>query len=162
MTRPRLMRIFSKARKKSYNRRNKQDYSEQKMIGLDTNILVRLVTKDDPHQLTQILTFLSGAKTNSIPLFINYIVLCELVWVLKSGYKYPKNTIASFLNDLSHTQEIFFPNKEVVREAIELYKKGKEDFSDYLTFTHNKKKGCSLTYSFDTQLIKEKIFHLPS
>ncbi|HQS83792.1 MAG TPA: type II toxin-antitoxin system VapC family toxin [Alphaproteobacteria bacterium] len=131
------------------------------MIGIDNNILVRLVTKDDPYQLNQVLTFLSKAKANSTPLYINHIVLCELVWVLKKEYKYPKNTITSFLDDLIHTKEILFTNKEVLSEAIQLYKKGRGDFADYLTFTQNKKEGCSITYSFDTQLIKEKIFQTP-
>ncbi len=128
------------------------------MIGLDTNILVRLVMKDDPKQLSQILTFLSAAKQESTLLFINNVVLCELVWVLLRGYKQSKNDVIAFLDDLIHTKEIRFSHKETLRDAINLYKEGKGDFADYLTFVHNKDEGCSMTYSLDMQLVKEKIF----
>jgi predicted nucleic-acid-binding protein len=129
------------------------------MIGLDTNILVRLVMQDDPKQTKQVIDFLSKAQDAKVPLFINNVVLCELVWVLLRGYKKSKVDIVLFLMELLYTKNVCFSNKEILRHAIELYKKGKGDFADYLTAAYNNDKKCSHTYSFDEMLIQEKIFH---
>ena len=131
------------------------------MIGLDTNILVRLVMQDEPIQTAQVVDFLSKVKQSGETLLVNNVVLCELVWVLGRGYKVPKEKILSFLNELIHTKEVRFFNKEILRHAIELYKKGQGDFADYLNFATNKEAGCIETYSFDGKLIQEGVFKAP-
>lgn len=57
------------------------------MIGIDTNILVRIITRDDEKQTQVALDYLSKSST---PFVINHIVICELIWVLESAYKYDK------------------------------------------------------------------------
>ena len=49
------------------------------MIGLDTNILVRYLTRDDEQQWRQATDLIQQNQ----PCFITNIVLCELVWVLR-------------------------------------------------------------------------------
>ncbi len=51
------------------------------MKGLDTNVLVRYITRDDPGQERTASRFLDSARTRAEPIFVNAIVLCELVWV---------------------------------------------------------------------------------
>ena len=55
------------------------------MIGIDTNILVRYLTQDDLTQakIVEELFDLHATCPNSI--FINNIVICELIWVLDRG-----------------------------------------------------------------------------
>jgi predicted nucleic-acid-binding protein len=49
------------------------------MIGLDTNILIRYLTKDDEVQWQQAATMIEAGET----CFISNIILCEIVWVLE-------------------------------------------------------------------------------
>ena len=52
------------------------------MIGLDTNVVVRYLVKDDPRQAEKAATFIQKQSRRNDVLFLNHIVLCELVWVL--------------------------------------------------------------------------------
>jgi predicted nucleic-acid-binding protein len=64
------------------------------MTGLDTNILVRYLTRDDEPQWQKALEIIRENQ----PCFVSNIVLCELVWVLKSQpYKFSKDRIINTL-----------------------------------------------------------------
>ena len=59
-------------------------------ITADTNLLVRIVVRDDEAQAQMALKVLKGAETVAIPL----PCLCELVWVLESVYRLSRSEIA--------------------------------------------------------------------
>ena len=63
------------------------------MIAIDTNILVRYITQDDEIQSKAAEDLLSGYNEKPQSIFINNIVLCELIWVLERGYKYSKGVL---------------------------------------------------------------------
>jgi predicted nucleic-acid-binding protein len=131
------------------------------MIGLDTNLLVRFITLDDEIQSKKAknLILKYNGITNSF--FVNNIILCELIWVLKKGYKYDKKQLVKVLEMLIATKEIAFENRNLISQANNHYQKGKADFSDYLTCEINNKMGCKNTYSFDLDIVKEKLFISP-
>lgn len=52
------------------------------MIGLDTNVLVRYLTQDDPAQYAKATTCIDAAIDQGEQLLVNTAVLSELVWVL--------------------------------------------------------------------------------
>jgi len=56
------------------------------VIGLDTNVLVRYLTEDDPPQAKRANALISGAVTRREQCVIGPVVLCELVWVLRDAY----------------------------------------------------------------------------
>ena len=62
--------------------------SKKNMIGIDTNILVRFLTKDDTEQSLAVAKLFKQHNNNESSIFINDIVLSEVVWVLEKGYKY--------------------------------------------------------------------------
>lgn len=70
------------------------------MIGLDTNILVRLLVADDPDQTARAQRFVAARCTRETPGFINCIVLAELIWVLARVYDYSRATIADVVESL--------------------------------------------------------------
>jgi predicted nucleic-acid-binding protein len=70
------------------------------MIGLDTNIFVRLVVADDPAQTARAQRFVETRCTPEAPGFINCIVLAELVWVLARAYDYSRAEIAAAVENL--------------------------------------------------------------
>ena len=127
------------------------------MIAVDTNVLVRYITNDDEEQsilATNLLEKYSG-KEKSI--FINNVVLCELVWVLSSGYKYKKVEIVRTLKLFLSSIELAFENYELTFLAITEYENTAGDFSDILIGLINNHKGYH-TYSFDKQALKSKYF----
>jgi predicted nucleic-acid-binding protein len=89
--------------------------------------------------------------TQDRPGFINRIVLCELVWVLESGYGYPKEAIARVLEKVLRTTQFQIEDLQAAWKAFRLYQKGKADFADCLLGTVNRAAGCERTVTFDRQ-----------
>ena len=63
------------------------------MHGLDTNVIVRYVTQDERDQFRRADAVFTTAASSGDKLFINAIVMCELVWVLRSAYREPRERI---------------------------------------------------------------------
>ncbi|MEM9214403.1 MAG: type II toxin-antitoxin system VapC family toxin [Cyanobacteria bacterium P01_F01_bin.150] len=125
------------------------------MIGLDTNILVRYLTRDDEQQWQQADQLIQQNQ----PCFISNIVLCELVWVLRgNNYRFQKVEIISVLEAMLHSAAFAFENRSTADQALQRYKQGKADFSDYLIGAISKQIGCTETASFDRKLKGEKGF----
>lgn len=125
------------------------------MIGLDTNVLVRYLTRDDEQQWQQAITII---QQNQLCFIVN-IVLCELVWVLKgSNYGFRKDEIISVLEAMLHSAAFEFENRSTVDQALQRYKQGKADFSDYLIGAIARQAGCTQTVSFDRKLKDERGF----
>lgn len=125
------------------------------MIGLDTNILVRYLTKDDEKQWQQAVEVIGQNK----PCFITHIVLCELVWVLKGkNYGLSKDDIVHALEAMLHSADFEFESRSTIAQAIQRYKQGKADFADYLIGAIAHQAGCTETVSFDRKLTSEKGF----
>lgn len=119
------------------------------MVGLDTNVIIRYITQDDPDQSKIATAFIEQYCTVDNPGYINQIVLCEIVWVLKGAYRYDKKVIIEVLHKLQMAREIIVENADNVRKATEAYTSGNADFSDYLIALSNHQQGCSHTVSFD-------------
>lgn len=119
------------------------------MKGLDTNILLRYLVQDDPVQGEKATQFIEKAVAEGETFFINNIVLCEIVWVLKSAYGYSKEEIADLLEKLLKTSVFNFESKDAAWWSLREYKKSKADFSDCLISRQNKNQGCDETVSFD-------------
>jgi predicted nucleic-acid-binding protein len=130
------------------------------MIGLDTNILVRYLVPDDPDQHERAVRFLARRLSPETPGFINRIVLCELVWVLKAVYRYPKALIVTNLSALFSAPALVLEGGDEAREALHLYCQHGADFSDCLVGLVNDHAGCRATRTFDTDAARLPHFRL--
>ncbi len=119
------------------------------MIGLDTNVLVRYLTQDDKEQAKLATNLLEKQASKPQSLFINNIVLCELVWVLNRGYKYKKENIIYVLRHIFSTKEFSFENHSILWEALDEYERNYLDFSDALISRINCAHKCEKSYTFD-------------
>lgn len=128
------------------------------MIGLDTNVLVRYITNDDTKQSSLAANLLDSYVGQEKSMFINNIVLCELVWVLGRGYKYKKEQIIKTIKLLLSAVEFIFENHELAFLAIIEYETLEADFSDILIGLINQQRDCTTTYSFDKDALKSKYF----
>jgi predicted nucleic-acid-binding protein len=130
------------------------------MIGIDTNILVRYLTQDDLAQakIVEEIFDLHATCPNSI--FINNIVMCELIWVLERGYKYSKENIGQVIKQILSTEEFAFENQELLWMALNQYSQHNLDFSDALIGEINRIAGCKETLTFDQGAVKASNFRL--
>ncbi|MBI9084970.1 MAG: type II toxin-antitoxin system VapC family toxin [Desulfobacterales bacterium] len=122
------------------------------MKGLDTNVLVRYITQDDPLQSAVANDVIERLTQNQERFVIQPVVLCELVWVLESAYKYAKTEIVLVLNQLLRTVQFEITEKDIVWQAFGDFQSGKADFSDYLIGRANERAGADVTLTFDKSL----------
>lgn len=128
------------------------------MIGLDTNVLVRLVVGDDPRQTEQAKRFVDRYCTSVSPGFINCIVLAELAWVLAGPYGYGRSEIAAALQGLLSGGDRVVEHHDAVRASLEDYQAGRADFADALIGRINRVRGCEATATFDQRAAKSDGF----
>ncbi|GBF81817.1 PIN domain-containing protein [Aphanothece sacrum] len=126
------------------------------MIGLDTNILIRYLTKDDEQQWQQAKQLIESGQQ----CFVANIVLCEIVWVLKGEtYRYSKQEIVNTLEAMLTCGIFEFENRSAFYMALQRTKQGKADFSDYLIGALSLQAGAVHTVTFDCKLNNENGFH---
>lgn len=127
------------------------------MIGLDTNVLVRLLAGDDAAQQAAARTFVERHCSPSEPAFVNRLVVLETVWVLESVYAYSRKEIATAVDALLRTARIEIEGADIIRTTLAAYRSG-ADFADSLIAASNIALGCSKTMTFDRKAAK-KIAH---
>ena len=130
------------------------------MIGIDTNILVRYLTQDDIEQAKIVEQIFSKYAISPNSVFVNNIVICELIWVLEKGYKYNKEEIGKVIKQILSTKEFFFENQKLLWLSLNQYIQNKLDFSDALIGEINKEAGCFKTLTFDQSAIKLSLIHI--
>ncbi len=123
------------------------------MIGLDTNVLVRILTGDDAVQQKAAAAHIRAHCHAADPGWINRIVTLEIVWVLERSYGYSREQVAGALERLLVTAELQFENHDDIRSAIAEYRKG-ADFADALLAQRNRSDTCSTTVTFDRAAAK--------
>jgi predicted nucleic-acid-binding protein len=120
------------------------------MIAFDTNILVRLITRDDPDQARAVDAMLSAPDET---FFLPDIVLAELVWVLARSFGFSRAEIMKVLAAFLDRLDVVFEDEERVRAAVRLYAGGL-DLADGLILENARAAGCSALVSFDEALLR--------
>ena len=121
------------------------------MPSLDTNVLVRLLVGDDLRQTQQAEALARRSAETEEALFIPLTVALELEWVLRSRYRFPKDTVLAAFVNLLETREIEFQDEGSVERALFFYRSKNADFAECLHL------GCAVTHgrlplvTFDAQ-----------
>ena len=129
------------------------------MIGLDTNILVRAITRDDATLSPIAITLLSGLSATS-PGMINAVVVAELAWTLRSGYGYERLEIVSLIERMLRSQAYVFSDRDALNIATSRCKDEPLHLADALLGEINRLAGCTTTMTFDSQAAKSNAFTL--
>ena len=91
---------------------------------------------------------------------INRIVLCELVWVLESAYRYRRTVIADALEKILRTIQFTVEDVEACWGALEAYRTTRVGFADALLGRTNRIMGCRTTITFDGEPSQLRDFKL--
>jgi len=103
------------------------------MTSLDTNVLVRLVAADDPHQSAQARAIVAQAAKAGDSLYVPLTVVLELEWVLRSRYRYSKEQVLGTLVEMLETRELEFQDEAAVEHALHYYRRNRRiDFAECL------------------------------
>ncbi|MFP5289224.1 MAG: PIN domain-containing protein [Thermoanaerobaculia bacterium] len=131
------------------------------MIALDTNVLIRVLTADDPKQTELAERLLREAAEAGESCFVSDPVLCETEWVLDSYYGVPRSGIAAALESLLARRNLFsFEDADVFRKALDAYRQGKAEFSDFLIGAKAEARGARTTFTFDRDLASQQGFSI--
>ncbi len=132
------------------------------MIGLDTNVLVRYLTQDDPVQSALANAFIEQRFSAAEPGIVGHIVLCEVSWVLSRAYGYTREQVADALGALLTCREFQIESPDLGILALQDYRHGTADFSDYLLGRAHQRLGALSTATFDRKAAKSPQFSLLS
>jgi predicted nucleic-acid-binding protein len=130
------------------------------MIGLDTNILVRYLTQDDPIQsakASEIIERLTGAN----PGFVSIVAMVETVWVLERAFGLVAQDIVRAVERVLQTDVLVVENEQEVFTAMIALKEGQGSFADAVIVALGTRMGCSYTLTFDRKAARLPGFELP-
>jgi predicted nucleic-acid-binding protein len=123
------------------------------VIGLDTNVLVRYITQDDPKQSRLANTLIEGLDDTS-PGFVTLVTVVELCWVLESSYSFSRQQFAEVMQTLMAVDAIKLDRAASVASAVRSYVASNADFSDCLIERLCVTAGCERTMTFDKAAAK--------
>lgn len=119
------------------------------MHAVDTNVLVRLIIRDDKRQMAAAEAFIDRGA------WVSHLVLVETMRVLSSVYDIAPKRIALALDMLLDHKDISIQEPEVVTAALAHFrKKPSLGFSDCMVLEAARKAGCLPLGTFDTNLGK--------
>ncbi|HEY6516432.1 MAG TPA: type II toxin-antitoxin system VapC family toxin [Steroidobacteraceae bacterium] len=119
------------------------------MRAVDTNVLVRLVVRDDAQQAQAAEKFIARGA------WVSQLVLAETIWVLDAVYGRTAEQIASAVDMLLNHKELTLQDSDAVTSALEVFRKRPAlGFSDCLVVEIARKAGHVPLGTFDRDLAK--------
>jgi predicted nucleic-acid-binding protein len=127
----------------------------------DTNILVRLIVRDDVEQLR----LAEGEWKRALAhdgAFITRIAIVETAWVLRRAYKFDRATVAKTLRAFVLVEGVSVENVSEVHEALTAFEKGPADLGDYLIRAAARTAACLPVVTFDEAFSGEHDVRTPT
>jgi predicted nucleic-acid-binding protein len=130
------------------------------MLAIDTNVLVRLITDDDPVQAARVRRLIEQCAAANETVFLSLLVVLETEWVLRSRYALDKARIRQTFQALLDTDEIMIEDESVVEEALARWDNSAAGFADCLIGACHQQRGCRATATFDAKAARLRGFAL--
>jgi predicted nucleic-acid-binding protein len=112
-------------------------------VAIDTNVLVRFLTRDDERQ-AQLARSAIGSTDQVV---VSTTVLCETVWVLSRAFKLPRRRIAEVLRAFVASDRVEVDRPDV--EAGLAYLSRGHDFADAVILRHAEQSRVDRLVTFD-------------
>ena len=130
------------------------------MIGLDTNVVIRYVTQDDPRQAAAASRLFENVLSVEQPGFVSLITLSEIAWVLAECYEAGKPRIVAVIETLLGSRQVVVEESELAWKAVRAWGKSTADFSDALLGQVFVARGCERAVTFDKSAARLPGFEL--
>lgn len=119
------------------------------MRAVDTNVVVRLVTRDDPRQTARAEAFVAKGA------WVSHIVLVEVIWVLDSVFELHHKQLVTAIDMLLNHRDLVLQEPEVVSAALARFRRRPRlGFSDCMVLESARKAGHVPLATFDKELGK--------
>jgi len=122
-------------------------------ILLDTNIVIRLLARDNEEQFVIVEQFFKELELGRKSATLLEIIIGEIIYVLKSVYKQKKDLIRSQLELIFGYEYLHIENEYIMREALKVYALKNIDFADAILCVKKKLEGYEVM-SFDKDIKK--------
>lgn len=118
------------------------------MIGVDTNVLARLLVTDNEQQHGIAVRFFA-ARTADDPAFISVVVQAELVWLLIQTLRFPAVKVVEVLRAILLSADFVVEQREILEDAIASSTPTRFDLADFLITGLGRRAGCQRVVTFD-------------
>jgi predicted nucleic-acid-binding protein len=132
------------------------------VIGIDTNVLVRILVRDDTDQADAALAVIEASIAAGHRIVVNAINLAELAWVLRSRFGYGKPQILEKLTQLLDQDDVLAVPERALHRAVAAWGEGRAGLADYLIVELNAEYDCTATLTFDREAAKHPACELIS
>jgi predicted nucleic acid-binding protein len=116
---------------------------------IDANVILRFVTADHPEMSLRCRELFGRVQRGEETVFLPEAALSDVVWTLRSYYRWPVAQTSGFVGDLLAMDGIHMTRKEVIWEALSLFAAGGLDFSDALIVAEMRAATLEELYSYD-------------
>lgn len=123
------------------------------MIGVDTNVLIRIFVDDNPQQRAVAQAFMRLRSADD-PAFVSAVVVAEVSWVLTRMYDFSVLAVRDALEWLFESTNIVVENHDLIRSAVALAADQNADVSDCIIAAIAADAGCTTTVTFDKPAAK--------
>jgi len=118
------------------------------VFGLDTNVVIRLLTNDDLHQRRVVLEFAEGIGRDYTA-FVSLLMVVELDWALRSGLGFSRQDVVRTVDKLLQVRGLEFESHHLIIRALRVVSVEDIDFADALITFRSEEAGCRSTKTFD-------------
>jgi predicted nucleic-acid-binding protein len=120
------------------------------VIGVDTNVLVRLFVTDDVRQSDAATRFFAERSPDD-PAFVSSVVVAELIWLLDDTYGYSQTAIVDVLHQLLASADFVIERSALLSGALDAARRQVIDIADFLIAQIAAEMGCGITVTFDRE-----------
>jgi predicted nucleic-acid-binding protein len=117
------------------------------VLGVDTNVLARFLTRDDPEQAEKARQIITSPENQ--PIHVSLIVLVELVWILRKVKRWPAQQVFSACWGLLSSSDFLVEGRSVVEQCLIDAERAGCDLADAIIARMNAQAGCRTTVTFD-------------
>ncbi len=121
---------------------------------IDTNCFLRLLLRDNTLQFKKTHKLFQQAIKGKVRLVSSTVVFFEIHWVLKSFYKKSKKECTTMLEKVLRVKSVFFDQREVLEEALDLFKETSIDLEDCYNIVFSQANDVDEFFSFDKKALK--------
>lgn len=130
------------------------------MKGLDTNVLIRFLVRDDEDQAQAVRALFFEAEKKKETFFVPVSVTLEVIWVLSSAYDYSKDEIIRALGGLLVLPTLVLEEYDRIARVCRCASHHGTGLADILIGLSARDNGCSTTLTFDKKAAQSDLFTL--
>jgi predicted nucleic-acid-binding protein len=128
------------------------------MKGLDTNVLVRFLVKNDHKQARAVYLLFKQAETDREVFWVPLTVILETIWVLESVYQISRQEIVDSIADLLRLPVLKFESQPALQAFIHAAGDSRINLSDLLIACSARYSGCESVLTFDQRAARHALF----